>query len=35
MAIDGMIKVVAWYDNEWSYALRLADLVAHVAQREL
>jgi glyceraldehyde 3-phosphate dehydrogenase len=27
-AIDGtMVKVVAWYDNEWGYSNRLADLV--------
>lgn len=29
--IDGnMIKVVAWYDNEWGYACRIADLVQRV-----
>lgn len=32
--IDGnMIKVIAWYDNEWGYASRLADLTAYVAER--
>jgi glyceraldehyde 3-phosphate dehydrogenase len=26
--MDGtMVKVVAWYDNEWGYSNRLADLV--------
>ena len=25
-----MIKVVAWYDNEWGYANRLVDLAARV-----
>ena len=29
MVIDGdMVKVVAWYDNEWAYANRCADLAA-------
>jgi glyceraldehyde 3-phosphate dehydrogenase len=29
--IDGtMLKVVAWYDNEWGYANRLVDLVQRV-----
>ncbi len=29
--MDGtMVKVVAWYDNEWGYSNRLADLVALV-----
>ena len=27
-----MIKVVAWYDNEWGYASRTADLVALMAK---
>ncbi len=32
--IDGtFIKVVTWYDNEWGYASRLADLTAFVAER--
>jgi glyceraldehyde 3-phosphate dehydrogenase len=31
--MDGnMAKVVAWYDNEWGYSSRLADLTAFVAQ---
>ena len=28
-----MVKVIAWYDNEWGYCCRIADLVAHVAAR--
>ncbi len=28
-----MVKVVAWYDNEWGYSVRLADLTAFVAER--
>jgi glyceraldehyde 3-phosphate dehydrogenase len=27
------VKVVAWYDNEWGYSCRVADLVAYVAER--
>ncbi len=30
-----MTKVLAWYDNEWGYSCRLADLAAYVAQRGL
>jgi glyceraldehyde-3-phosphate dehydrogenase (NAD(P)) len=26
-----MIKVVAWYDNEWGYSQRVLDLAEHVA----
>ncbi|GAA4067291.1 MULTISPECIES: type I glyceraldehyde-3-phosphate dehydrogenase [Actinomadura] len=29
-AIDDQIKVVGWYDNEWGYSNRLADLVTLV-----
>jgi glyceraldehyde 3-phosphate dehydrogenase (phosphorylating) len=29
MVIDAnMVKVIAWYDNEWGYSMRVADLVA-------
>lgn len=30
---DNMVKVVAWYDNEWGYSNRLADLTKFVADR--
>jgi glyceraldehyde 3-phosphate dehydrogenase len=30
-----LVKVAAWYDNEWGYACRLADLAALVAARGL
>ena len=29
-----LAKLVAWYDNEWGYSLRVADLVTYVAERE-
>ncbi len=36
MVIGGnMVKVLAWYDNEWGYTCRLVDLVAYVADKGL
>lgn len=36
MVIEGtLVKVVAWYDNEWGYANRLVDLAAYLARRGL
>ena len=32
---DDMIKVVAWYDNEWGYSQRVVDLAELVAKKEL
>lgn len=29
---DNMVKVVAWYDNEWGYSNRLVDMVAHITK---
>lgn len=29
---DNMIKVLAWYDNEWGYSCRVVDVAAHVAR---
>ncbi|HEY6563537.1 MAG TPA: type I glyceraldehyde-3-phosphate dehydrogenase, partial [Pirellulaceae bacterium] len=29
---DDMIKVVSWYDNEWGYSCRTADLVAKIGR---
>ena len=30
--IDGnLVKVMAWYDNEWGYSCRLVDLVKYIA----
>lgn len=32
MVIEGnMVKVVAWYDNEWGYSNRVVDLVKYIA----
>jgi len=28
---EDMVKIIAWYDNEWGYAMRLVDLVEKVA----
>jgi glyceraldehyde 3-phosphate dehydrogenase len=28
---DNLVKVIAWYDNEWGYSCRVADLTAMVA----
>jgi glyceraldehyde-3-phosphate dehydrogenase, type I len=28
---DNMVKVVAWYDNEWGYSCRIVDLVNYVS----
>src|SRR5438270_4549957 len=34
MVIGGnMIKVIAWYDNEWGYSCRVADLTHFIAQK--
>jgi glyceraldehyde 3-phosphate dehydrogenase (phosphorylating) len=33
MANGRMVKVLGWYDNEWGYSCRLADVVERVAQR--
>ena len=36
LAIGGnMIKVIAWYDNEWGYSSRLGDLAAYIAGKGL
>ena len=32
MVIDGcMLKVLVWYDNEYGYAFRMADLATKIA----
>ena len=30
-----MVKVLSWYDNEWGYSCRTADLVAYIASKGL
>jgi glyceraldehyde 3-phosphate dehydrogenase len=32
IVLGNLVKVVAWYDNEWGYACRTADLAALVAE---
>jgi glyceraldehyde 3-phosphate dehydrogenase len=32
--IDGrMVKVLSWYDNEFGYASRLADLAVYIGEK--
>ncbi len=33
IVLGNMVKIVSWYDNEWGYACRLADITALVASR--
>jgi glyceraldehyde 3-phosphate dehydrogenase len=33
IVLGNMVKIVSWYDNEWGYACRLADLAALVGTR--
>jgi glyceraldehyde 3-phosphate dehydrogenase len=35
IAIGNLIKVVAWYDNEWGYACRIADMLKIMADKGL
>ncbi len=36
MVIGGnMVKILAWYDNEWGYSSRLGDLAAYIAGKGL
>src|SRR6266436_6254775 len=36
MALGGnMVKIVAWYDNEWGYSCRIADLTHFIAEKGL
>ena len=33
MAKDNLVKVVAWYDNEWAYACRLAEFAEYIGKK--
>src|SRR5262245_9151224 len=33
LVVGNMVKVVAWYDNEWGYSCRVADLTAMMASK--
>jgi len=33
MAQDNLVKVVAWYDNEWAYACRLAEFAEYIGHK--
>ena len=36
MVMEGnMVKIVSWYDNEWGYSNRIADLVNYIASKGL
>jgi glyceraldehyde 3-phosphate dehydrogenase len=29
---EDMVKVMAWYDNEWGYSTRLLDMALHITK---
>lgn len=31
---DRFVKLISWYDNEWGYSNRVADLIAYIATRQ-
>ncbi|RIH83285.1 Glyceraldehyde-3-phosphate dehydrogenase [Meiothermus luteus] len=33
LVVGNLVKVVAWYDNEWGYSCRVADLAQYIGQR--
>lgn len=33
MSIDEMVKIVAWYDNEWGYSCRVIDLANYISKK--
>jgi glyceraldehyde 3-phosphate dehydrogenase len=35
MIAGNMVKVVAWYDNEWAYSVRVCDLAKLMADKGL
>jgi glyceraldehyde 3-phosphate dehydrogenase len=28
-----LVKVIAWYDNEWGYSCRVRDLIEYISHR--
>jgi glyceraldehyde 3-phosphate dehydrogenase len=30
-----MVKVLAWYDNEWAYSVRVVDLIEYIVSKGL
>jgi len=32
MVIGNLVKIVAWYDNEWGYACRLAEMAEYIGK---
>jgi glyceraldehyde 3-phosphate dehydrogenase len=32
---NNMVKILAWYDNEWGYSCRVADLTHFIAKKGL
>ena len=35
IGLGNLVKVLAWYDNEWGYSCRVADLVEMLVQKGL
>jgi glyceraldehyde 3-phosphate dehydrogenase len=33
MVMGNMVKVVSWYDNEWGYSCRVADLIVYMGKK--
>jgi len=35
VVLDDMVKILAWYDNEWGYSCRIADLLKFLGDKGL
>ena len=35
VGLGSLVKVVAWYDNEWGYSCRIADICQFLAEKGL
>jgi len=33
MVNEDLVKIVAWYDNEWAYACRLAEFAEYLGEK--